>query len=127
MSFFDQINFISPTHINFRISALIWHQYFFCAPKDYEDIRSGGQQLTSGFSGANIGMASVQLGGEGWKSWDNAYLNIVDTLPHVTHCDKEKRTITKFNWKCLNALNVHLKSHCLAGDFVCLHRRQLFS
>jgi hypothetical protein len=27
-------------------------------------IRSGSQQLTSGFSGANIGMASAQLGGQ---------------------------------------------------------------
>jgi hypothetical protein len=26
--------------------------------------RSGSQQLTSGFSGANIGMASAQLGGQ---------------------------------------------------------------
>ena len=58
-------------------------------------IRSGGQQLTSGFSGANIGMASVQLGGERYKSWDNAYLNIVDTLPHVTNCEKDNRTIIK--------------------------------
>jgi hypothetical protein len=33
---------------------------FFCKSA----IRSGSQQLTSGFSGASIGMASAQLGGQ---------------------------------------------------------------
>jgi hypothetical protein len=36
-------------------------------------IRSGSQQLTSGFGGANIGMASAELGGKGWKHHDRAY------------------------------------------------------
>jgi hypothetical protein len=36
-------------------------------------IRSGSQQLTSGFGGANIGMASAELGGKGWKHHDKAY------------------------------------------------------
>jgi hypothetical protein len=36
-------------------------------------IRSGSQQLTSGFGGANIGMASAELGGKGWKHYDKAY------------------------------------------------------
>jgi hypothetical protein len=36
-------------------------------------ISSGSQQLTSGFSGANIGMASAQLGGKVLKHLDKAY------------------------------------------------------
>jgi hypothetical protein len=46
-------------------------------------IRSGSQQLTSGFSGANIGMPSAQLCGQWWKSWDKAYLNIIDPLHYM--------------------------------------------
>jgi hypothetical protein len=46
-------------------------------------IRSGSQQLTSGFSGANIGMASAQLGGQWWKSCDKAFLNIIDPLHYM--------------------------------------------
>jgi hypothetical protein len=38
-----------------------------------DTIRSGSQQLTSGFGGANIGMASAELGGKGWKHHDKAY------------------------------------------------------
>jgi hypothetical protein len=39
-----------------------------------------GSQLTSGFGGANIGVASAQLGEEEWKNHDKAYLRIIDTL-----------------------------------------------
>jgi hypothetical protein len=46
-------------------------------------IRSGSQQLTSCFRGANIGMASAQLGGKWQKSWDKAYLNIIDPLHYM--------------------------------------------
>jgi hypothetical protein len=31
---------LSGTHINFRMSALIWQQYFCCALKDMQDIRN---------------------------------------------------------------------------------------
>jgi hypothetical protein len=30
------------THINFRISAIIWQEPFFCAAKDLEDLRNAG-------------------------------------------------------------------------------------
>jgi hypothetical protein len=36
-------------------------------PAERRHISGGSQQLTFGFSGANIGMASAQLGGEVWK------------------------------------------------------------
>jgi hypothetical protein len=59
---------------------------FFC-----HVISSSSQQLTSGFSAANIGMSFAQLCGEEFKSWDSAYLNNIDTLHYVTHSKKDSR------------------------------------
>lgn len=61
--------------------------YIFC-----HVISSSSQQLTSGFSGANIWMSFVQLCGEEFKRWYNAYLNISDTLHYVAHSKKDGRT-----------------------------------
>jgi hypothetical protein len=38
-------------------------------------------------------MASAQLGGEGLKHHDKAYLNSIDTLHDVTHTNKDSRTV----------------------------------
>jgi hypothetical protein len=54
-------------------------------------ISSGSQQLTSGFSGANIGMASAQFGGKGLKHPNKVYLNSIDSLHYVTHSEKSSR------------------------------------
>jgi hypothetical protein len=43
-------------------------------------LSSGSQQLTSGFSGTNIGMAFAQLGMEGLKHLDKECLTEIDTL-----------------------------------------------
>jgi hypothetical protein len=47
-------------YFDFKLDTIYFYEkYYFWPP-----IRSGRQQLTSGFSGANIGMASAQLGGQ---------------------------------------------------------------
>jgi hypothetical protein len=55
-------------------------------------IRSGSQQLTSGFGSANIEIASTQLDRERWKHHNKVYLRIIDTLHYVNHSKKDSAT-----------------------------------
>jgi hypothetical protein len=55
--------------------------------------------MTSAFCGCKNGMVSAQLCGEGWKSHDNAYLNIFDTFTYVAHCKKPCKTVVKISGK----------------------------
>jgi hypothetical protein len=59
-------------------------------------IRSGSQQLTSGFSRCKHWDGSVLLCGQGCKNRGRAYLNIIDPLPYASQCENDRTIVFKY-------------------------------